>query len=101
LITQYVCRLLNYMDRHAYVECRPQRPDNSSAEQPVINLSSGYVQRAVDTLPRQGARKPWRTYQNYVRDVFNFRLSRLNDGTMRFARPTARTAATARSGAAS
>ncbi len=84
LIAQYVCRLLNYMDRHGYVECLPQRPPGEKGEQPVVNLTSGYVQRALATLPRQGRHQPWRTYQNYVRDIFNFRLSRLNDGAMRF-----------------
>lgn len=101
LIAQYVCRLLNYMDRRGYVEGRPQRPHIPISEEPLINLSSGYVQRALDTLPHQGSRKPWRTYQNYVRDVFNLRLSRLNDGTMQFARRRARTSAMARSDAAS
>jgi cation diffusion facilitator CzcD-associated flavoprotein CzcO len=84
LIAQYVCRLLNYMDRHGYAQCRPVRPDATIGEEPVVNLTSGYVRRALNSLPRQGSRKPWRTYQNYVRDVVNFHLHRLNDGAMRF-----------------
>ena len=84
LIARYVCRLINYMDRHGYVECLPQPPEDTSGEQPVITFSSGYVQRALDTLPKQSAQKPWRSYQNYVKDVVNFRLSRLNDGALRF-----------------
>ncbi len=86
LIAQYVCRLLNYMDRHGYAECRPQAPEDASSGEPVINLSSGYVQRAIATLPRQGSQAPWRTYQNYARDLVNLRWSRLNDGAMRFSR---------------
>jgi cation diffusion facilitator CzcD-associated flavoprotein CzcO len=90
LIAQYVCRLLNYMDRHGYDACLPQRPQVPMSEESAIPLTSGYVRRALDSLPRQGSRAPWRTYQNYMRDVFNLRLSRLNDGTMRFARSAAR-----------
>jgi cation diffusion facilitator CzcD-associated flavoprotein CzcO len=101
LIAQYVCRLLNYMDRHGYAQCRPARPATAMQEEPVVNLTSGYVRRALDTLPRQGSRKPWRTYQNYVRDLVNFRLSRLNDGTMRFSPRGARVPAPARSARAS
>ncbi len=83
-IARYVCRLLNYMDRHGYVECLPQRPEAPMEERPAVNLTSGYVQRALASLPLQGSRAPWRTYQNYVQDIVNFRLSRLNDGAMRF-----------------
>ena len=84
LIARYVCRLLNYMDRHGFVECLPQPPKDATGETPVITFSSGYVQRALDTLPKQSAQKPWRTYQNYAKDFVNFRLSRLNDGALRF-----------------
>ena len=55
-------------------------------DEPVINLTSGYVMRALDTLPRQGAEKPWRTYQNYLRDLMNLRFSSIKDGTMTFSR---------------
>jgi cation diffusion facilitator CzcD-associated flavoprotein CzcO len=84
LIARYVVRLLNYMDRHGYVKCLPQRPDSMVGEDAMLNLSSGYVRRAQATLPRQGRRNPWRIYQNYLRDVFHIGLARINDGTMRF-----------------
>jgi monooxygenase len=84
LIAQYVCRLLNYMDQHGYARCTPRRPDNTVVEGPVVPLTSGYVQRAIHTLPRQGAQKPWKMYQNYVRDLVSFRLTGVDDGTMEF-----------------
>ena len=84
LIARYVCRLLRYMDQHSYVECVAERPALTGKETPAIDLSSGYVQRARATLPRQGAEKPWRTYQNYLRDIVNLRLDPINDGTMTF-----------------
>ena len=86
LIAQYVCRLLAYMDAHGYTECLPQRPAAVIGKESAINLTSGYVSRALATLPRQGARKPWRTYQNYALDLLNLRFSALNDGAMVFAR---------------
>ena len=86
LIAEYVCRLLNYMDRHGYTQCTPRRQDGSIAGEPVVTLSSGYVQRAIDTLPRQGSRKPWKMYQNYLRDLLNMRFSRVDDGIMEFTR---------------
>jgi monooxygenase len=101
LIAQYVTRLLNYMDAHGYGECVPQRPEASQGEEPVIGLTSGYVKRALATLPRQGDRTPWRTYQNYARDVLYLRRARLDDGAMRFALRRGRMAKLVASGAAS
>ena len=86
LTAGYICRLLNYMEQHGYTQCTPQRQDASIAEKPALDLTSGYVQRAIDTLPRQGSRKPWKMYQNYVRDLLNVRFSRVDDGTMEFTR---------------
>ncbi len=96
LIAQYICRLLAYMDAHGYTECLPQRPASVAGMESAINLTSGYVNRALATLPRQGASKPWRTYQNYARDLLNLRFSMLNDGAMVFSRQGQRTLAPAR-----
>jgi monooxygenase len=85
LTCQYVCRLLRYMDRHGYRRCMPQR-DASVAEAPWLDFTSGYVQRALDQLPRQGAKKPWKLYQNYARDLMSLRFGNVNDGTMQFSK---------------
>ena len=34
-----------------------------------MDLTSGYVLRALDRLPRQGDRAPWRLKQNYLTDL--------------------------------
>jgi cation diffusion facilitator CzcD-associated flavoprotein CzcO len=86
LITTYVCRLLNYMDAHGYTECLPARPADLGDEGTAMNLKSGYVQRAQAHLPRQGARDPWRAYNNYARDLMMFRMGAVNDGALRFMR---------------
>lgn len=84
LIAEYVCRLLNYMDRHQYVQCTPRTGDTPIDDSPLINLDSGYINRALDKMPKQSSQKPWKVYQNYVRDLFNLRYNRLNDGAMEF-----------------
>lgn len=86
LIAQYVCRLLNYMEKHGYVQCTPRRPNAPLPAQPAVTLTSGYIQRALDIIPRQGERAPWKAHQNYLRDVLNLRLGRLNDGSLEFTR---------------
>ena len=84
LAAEYVCRLLNYMDRHGYSICTPRLNDSDIEEEPVIDFNSGYVLRALHTLPRQGSKTPWRLHQNYVKDLSMMRYGRVEDGTMEF-----------------
>ena len=85
LTCEYVCRLLRYMDRHGYRQCMPKR-DPSVAEVPWLDFTSGYVQRALGQLPRQGAKKPWKLYQNYARDLMALRFGSVKDGAMQFSK---------------
>ena len=86
LTSAYVARLINYMDRHGYVVCTPRQRDASVASQPLIDFSSGYIQRGLDQLPRQGSRKPWRLNQNYVWDLLSLRFGSVNDSALEFLR---------------
>ena len=86
LTAGYVCRLLNHMERRGYDWCVPRRNDPNLKEEPVIDFTSGYVRRALDGLPRQGSRKPWRLHQNYALDLLTFRRGAVDDGTMEFGR---------------
>jgi len=79
----YVCRLLNYMDNRGYAACTP-RKQGALGEHPLLDFNSGYVQRSISLFPRQGNKRPWRVYQNYVVDRMNFQMSRINDGSMEF-----------------
>ena len=84
LVAEYVCRLLNHMDQRGYSMCTPRVNDPDVGEQPVIDFNSGYVLRALDTLPRQGLKTPWRLHQNYVKDLSMMRYGRVEDGAMEF-----------------
>ena len=86
LTATYICRLLNYMDRHGFVQCIPRRQEGVEANTPIVDLTSGYVQRAARMLPRQGSRRPWKMNQNFLHDLRSIRFSRVDDGTMAFAR---------------
>jgi monooxygenase len=83
LTAGYVCRLLRYMDRRGYAIAVPRR-DPSMLPQPFLTFTSGYVQRALAILPKQGPTRPWKVYQNYVRDLLNLRYGRIADGVMQF-----------------
>lgn len=84
LTAEYVCRLLNHMDEHGYAQCTPRANDPGVVEEPILDFTSGYVQRALHTLPRQGSKTPWRLHQNYVKDLSMIRYGRVDDGTMEF-----------------
>jgi len=84
LTAEYVCRLLKHMDAGGYARCTPRKRDASIAEQPAIDFSSGYIQRAKDVLPKQGSKRPWRLHQNYALDMLEFRFASVDDGTMEF-----------------
>jgi cation diffusion facilitator CzcD-associated flavoprotein CzcO len=69
-----VCKILNYMDRRGFQVCTPREPWDMTERLPVISFSSGYVQRALAFLPRQGSRQPWIVPQNYVKDRLAMRV---------------------------
>ncbi len=81
LTANYFCRLLRYLDRRHLAIAVPRRPPGLEAR-PLLDFSSGYVQRATGELPRQGARRPWFVHQNYLKDLLNIRYTRINDGTL-------------------
>lgn len=85
LTCAYACRLLNHMTAKEYAVCRPQA-DGRTKPSPLLNLNSGYIQRAPKNLPKGGDRNPWKLYQNYLQDLMMLRFSRIEDGTMTFER---------------
>lgn len=84
LISQWTCRLLKHMDRQNYRVCTPRLPAHEDTPRPLIDFNSGYIQRALDKLPNQGTRLPWRLYQNYFLDRALFRYARVDDGALGF-----------------
>ena len=81
---EYVCRLLKHKDQNGYVQCTPRVNDPELTAVPAIDFNSGYVLRALYSLPQQGTKIPWRVHQNYVKDLSMLRFGRVDDGTMEF-----------------
>ena len=51
---------------------------------PFTDFGSGYIQRALDRLPRQGNRPPWRISPTYSADVKLLRRGPVEDPELRF-----------------
>jgi monooxygenase len=88
LTSEYVCRLLNYMESRGYTQCCPRNTDPTLELEPILNFTSSYVLRAIDRFPKQGNRSPWKLFQNYVLDRVQLRHAALDDGAMEFSGST-------------
>ena len=78
--------MLEHMRRRDYAYCVPATPAPGIERRPLLDFSSGYVERAAGHLPGQGSRRPWRLRQNYFLDYAAFRFGRLDDGVLQFGR---------------
>ncbi|MBR0551362.1 flavin-containing monooxygenase [Stakelama marina] len=90
LTCNYVCRLLNTMKSRGLRQCTP-RVEGDVEEEPFLDFTSGYVQRAIDRFPKQGTTKPWRVHQNYTLDVLSLKFGSIDDH-MEFSNPVPKTA---------
>ena len=87
LTSEYVCRLLKYMKKNDYQVVCPQEPlELEESRDFLTDFSSGYLQRAAEIQPRQGKEKPWVNLQDYVKDWFDIKFRKLNDGNLHFSK---------------
>lgn len=93
LIGEYVCRILNLMDAKGQKIVVAHNDDPDMPIESFVDFSSGYFQRVIDQLPKQGARKPWKLYQNYAKDLLSLRYGNVEDGVLRLSNPPVASAA--------
>lgn len=85
IASEYLCRLLNHMDRQGYQVAVPRDTENSRGDDTILgSLNSGYIRRAEDRLPRQGTHGPWKASQDYLADVKILRFDPIEDGYLEF-----------------
>jgi len=89
LVSEFVCRLLNYMDANGFDTVEPQHPGDAVDELPFMDFNPGYFQRAMHLLPKSGSRAPWRLKQNYFFDMRMIRRGRVDDEALHFAKQPA------------
>jgi monooxygenase len=85
LVCGYFTRLLRHMDAHGYSAVTPVADAGMQAA-PFTSFASGYIKRALDRLPRQGDRAPWRVAPTYSDDVKLLRRQPVDDPALRFDR---------------
>lgn len=48
------------------------------------NLSSGYIARAANVMPKQGKHAPWNITNNYLADRKELKQAKFNDPVLKF-----------------
>ncbi|HEU5151662.1 MAG TPA: NAD(P)/FAD-dependent oxidoreductase [Iamia sp.] len=84
-----VARLWDLMQKRGHTMAVAEIDDESMAAQPLLGLTSGYVQRAAGLMPKQGNRAPWLLRQNFILDLATFKLGDLTEA-IRFSSPDKR-----------
>ncbi|MFP6809171.1 MAG: NAD(P)/FAD-dependent oxidoreductase [Pseudomonadales bacterium] len=85
IIAEYVCRLINRMDELGMRQCTPRLRDEDRDMDLmpwITDFSSGYMQRSMHLLPKQGDNGPWKNSQNYALDKKLIRNAPLEDGAL-------------------
>ena len=87
LTSTYLCRLIKHMDQNNYLSACPKKPlDVDETYDWLKDFSSGYIQRSIGLHPQQGSKKPWVNYQDYIKDWFDVKFSKLEDGNLVFSK---------------
>jgi monooxygenase len=85
IAAEYVCRLLQEMDKKGANIANPHLTDPDMLRLPFVeDFSSGYFARSLDSLPKNGDRHPWRVIQNYAAEKKILTRDPVDDGIMIF-----------------
>ncbi len=97
LTSEYICRLLNYMDEVGMKQVTPtlRAEDAGMAARPWIDdFPAGYMTRAMHLFPRQGE-GPWRNTQDFAADKKMVRRAPIADSALVFSNPLGQSGAIA------
>ncbi|AHH19965.1 FAD-containing monooxygenase EthA [Nocardia nova SH22a] len=72
LSSRYMCRVINHLDATGHDFAVPVLGEHRPVPRPLLGLTSGYVRRAEQVLPKQSDRAPWLMRQNYLLDGLEF-----------------------------
>lgn len=85
IAADYICRLFNYMEKKGYETVVATDTEGCATEDTVLGgLSSGYIRRAIDSLPKQGSKGPWEVLNNYTADRSMLKKASFDDEFLHF-----------------
>ena len=87
LAAAYLVRLIKHLDARGYTSfCANDEHGVRTDDSVMGNLTSGYLVRARDRMPRQGRAGPWRVTHDYPSDKATLLRAPLEDGVLSFHR---------------
>lgn len=87
LIADYLCRLFAAMHEQGVQVAVPvMHTGEEPGEETLFEMSSGYLQRGAQVMPRSTKAPPWTLGQDYLSDRKYMRASPLEDGIMTLSR---------------
>jgi monooxygenase len=85
LVARYFCRLINAVDARGADFALPYlAPEAKGEAEDAFDFSSGYFQRSMAILPKNGAEQPWKLNQDYLLDRKILLKGALDDGVLQF-----------------
>ncbi|MTI32655.1 flavin-containing monooxygenase [Xanthovirga aplysinae] len=76
---QFIAKVLNHMKQNNYSVCTPKFDPKKLRSERLLDFDAGYILRASNVLPKQGSKTPWKVHQNYIKDLFSLKYSRVTD----------------------
>ncbi|MDV2477792.1 NAD(P)/FAD-dependent oxidoreductase [Rhodococcus zopfii] len=87
LVCEHFCRLLDHMDSQGHAIVEPVLDDPDMERVPLLDLSSGYIQRGIAAFPQAGTSGPWTAEMSYEADVERLRAGPVEDPALKFTSP--------------
>ena len=87
LTAEYVTKLLNHMHNTGMQQVTIDGTNAERSEAPLFGLNSGYINRAADRMPSQGATFPWRVKMSYLADYNAMKRKPYLDEYTKFTNP--------------
>lgn len=90
LVARYICRLLSKMTENGATRVIPVVADPDMPRRPYVDdFPAGYMQRNINSYPKQGDRDPWTASQSYKYDrkVLLGPDVEVDDGVIEFSSP--------------
>ena len=84
LIARFASRFIATVEKRGAGGGTPIAPAGPIPTTPLLNLESGYIQRATDRLPLAGDKSPWTLHMNYFADRRELLRGDLEDGAIHF-----------------
>merc|ERR1719510_1403190 len=82
----YFTKVLNYMKTNHISKMMPKENPEDGIEYQAFNggLSSGYIARAGNVVPKQGNKSPWQGGANYILDLISLTFRSLSKDSIEF-----------------